>query len=452
MQNKHASMHSKHTKRLICALLLFTLCAPARLPTAQAQANDLASALQYFQEAHAICARDGGRLWGVSLCGPMLLIDPATRTVFANQPDANGLLTKQGAVFVGHWPAEQNIANTAVSWAGAKWTMIRWPLPDEALERKRLMMHELFHRVQDGINLPAANPSNDHLDTRDGRLWLQLEWRALRAALTSAGAQRQQAITDALIFRAYRRTLFPQASDTERGLEMNEGLAEYTGVKLGAQTDAEAFAYARREIEGANMRPTFARSFAYISGPAYGLLLDATKTNWRKGLNAQADLGALLALAAKIKLPADLKESAERRADEYDGRVLRAAEDERAAAREKQLAEYRAQLVTGPTLLLPLTERMRYSFDPNNVVPLAGAGTIYPTLRVTDEWGILEVSHGALMTRDGGTLAKVYVAAPADAEARPLKGEGWTLQLKDGWRLAPAERKGDFTLQKVSAR
>ncbi|HYX40722.1 MAG TPA: hypothetical protein VE821_03440, partial [Pyrinomonadaceae bacterium] len=423
---------------------------PARLLMAQGQTHDLALAQQYFQEAQAICTRDHGRLWGVSLCGPMLLVDPATRVVFANQADAKVLLTRRGAVFVGHWPEEENIANTAVSWAGAKWTMIRWPLPTDEMDRKRLMMHELFHRVQDEINLPAANPSNDHLDARDGRVWLQLEWRALRAALMSDGVRRQQAITDALTFRAYRRSLFPQASGTERGLEMNEGLAEYTGVRLGAQTEAQALDYARREIENAHQRPTFARSFAYISGPAYGLLLDATAADWRKGLNAQADLGALLAQAAKIKLPANLQTLAEQRADEYDGQALRAAEDERAAARQKQLAEYRAQLVKGPTLVLPLTERMRYSFDPNNVVPLDGAGTVYPTLRVTDEWGILEVSHGALMTRASRTVSKVYVAAPTDAETRPLKGDGWTLQLNDGWRLTPAERKGDFTLQKMS--
>src|ERR1041384_4843095 len=177
-------MFIKHTNRFICLLLIISLFAPVRSTTAQAQAADLALAQQYFQEAQGICTRDAGQLWGVSLCGPMLLVDPATRTVFANQADANGALTKQGAVFTGHWPEDQNIANTAVGWAGAKWTMIRWPLPTNEMERKRLMMHELFHRVQDEINLPAANPSNDHLDTRDGRVWLQLEWRALRAALT----------------------------------------------------------------------------------------------------------------------------------------------------------------------------------------------------------------------------------------------------------------------------
>ncbi|PYS93010.1 MAG: hypothetical protein DMF64_06730 [Acidobacteria bacterium] len=381
----------------------------------------------------------------------MLLVEPETRTVVANQPDARGLLSKQGEVFVGHWPETENIANTAVTWAGAKWTMILWPLPTDVLDRRRLMMHELFHRVQDELKFALSNPSNDHLDTRDGRLWLQLEWRSLRAALTSTGARRQQAITDALAFRAYRRSLFPQSDVSERALEMNEGLAEYTGVRLSAESEAQAIAYAEREIERANARPTFVRSFAYVSGPAYGILLDATGANWRKGLTAQADLGVLLAQAAQIKVPAALKELAARRGEEYDGRELRAAEDARERARAARLTAYRARLVTGPTLVLPLTEQVQYSFNPNNLVPLEGLGTVYPTLRVSDAWGILEVSNGALMARDGRAVSKVYVAAPTDAQTRPLKGDGWTLQLNDGWRVAPAERKGDFVLQKTSA-
>src|SRR5205085_1711339 len=345
-------MHFKRINLFIRSLLLLALCAPMRSTAAQAQPIDLALAHQYFQEAQAICTRDEGRLWGVSLCGPMLLVEPETRTVVANQPDARGLLSKQGEVFVGHWPETENIANTAVTWAGAKWTMILWPLPTDVLDRRRLMMHELFHRVQDELKFALSNPSNDHLDTRDGRLWLQLEWRSLRAALTSTGARRQQAITDALAFRA----------------------------------------------------------------------------NWRRGLTAQADLGVLLAQAAQIKVPAALKELAARRGEEYDGRELRAAEDARERARAARLTAYRARLVTGPTLVLPLTEQVQYSFNPNNLVPLEGLGTVYPTLRVSDAWGILEVSNGALMARDGRAVSKVYVAAPTDAQTRPLKGDGWTLQ------------------------
>src|SRR4051812_3354223 len=47
---------------------------------------DQARAEQYFNEARALCERDGGRLWGVSLCGPMVIADAATGTLATSQP------------------------------------------------------------------------------------------------------------------------------------------------------------------------------------------------------------------------------------------------------------------------------------------------------------------------------------------------------------------------------
>ena len=35
-------------------------------------------AQRYFDEAKKLCERDAGRLWGVSLCGPMVIVDQAT--------------------------------------------------------------------------------------------------------------------------------------------------------------------------------------------------------------------------------------------------------------------------------------------------------------------------------------------------------------------------------------
>lgn len=81
-------------------------------------------AAQYFSEAREVCARDAGRLWGVSLCGPMLFADPATRAVVANQPDKENRLRPHGEVFIGAAPPETVIANTATEWAGVKWTMV----------------------------------------------------------------------------------------------------------------------------------------------------------------------------------------------------------------------------------------------------------------------------------------------------------------------------------------
>jgi hypothetical protein len=110
------------------------------------------------------------------------------------------------------------------------------------------------------------------------------------------------------------------------------------------------------------------------------------------------------------------------------------------------MAKYRAQLVDGPVLVLPVASTFSYTFNPNNVTAFDEIGLVYPTARVTDDWGILEVTDGVLMFRDAGVIKKLQVAAPASAGA--LQGTGWKLRLNDGWELAPGDRKGDFVLRK----
>jgi hypothetical protein len=412
------------------------------------QAIDTMLAEQYFRQAESICAQDNSRLWGIKLCGPMLFVDPSTRTVVANQADAEGNLTKRGNVFVGKLPDKVNIANTAMAWAGVKWTMIMWPLPSNERARARLMFHELFHRVQDDLGLPASSPANGHLDTLEGRIWLQLEWRALAGALSKRGDESRNAIEDALIFRLHRRSLFPNSDATERGLEMNEGVCEYTGVKLRGTAEEESVAYIGRQLESAEQTPTFARSFAYASGPPYGFLLDRTKADWRRGLKPTDDFGVLAQKAYSIKLPANIKQEAENRSSKYSGAALRAAEIERDAKRKKRFAEYRAKLIDGPLLILSFGAEASYSFDPNNVISFDEIGTIYPTMRVSDAWGILEVTGGALMIRDSKKGSRVQVPAPADRVGLRIQGDGWTLELSNGWSIVPSERKGDFVVSR----
>ena len=185
------------------------------------------------------------------------------------------------------------------------------------------------------------------------------------------------------------------------------------------------------------------RSFAYVSGPIEGILLDLAAGDWRKGLTARDDLEGLLAKAYGIQLPERLKKEAEERSKRYNGDELRAAETAREEARQKILAQYRSQLVDGPVLIIPL-RKMNVQFNPNNLLALGDLGTVYPTMRITDEWGILEVTSGALMVPN---WKQVTVAAPPDAAAQPLRGPGWTLQLAEGWHLIRGPRPGDFSLQ-----
>ena len=404
-------------------------------PFLQAQ-TDFSAAPGYFVEMSDICHRDDGALWGVSLCGPVLFVDRQTRQLAANQFDSEGFLTRVGGVFVGTLPKNVNVANTAVQWAGKNWTMMVWPPPDTPLRRRTLFMHESFHRVQDSLGLSAATADNSHLDTAEGRFWLKMEWRALARALESDPAERENAIRDALLFRSHRRQSFPGAAATENALEIHEGLAEYTGIRLATKADESAAAYAHGQLLRVEPSKTFVRSFAYRSGPAYGLLLDDYLPEWRNLVTKDADLGRLVGDVLELEAA-----NPRARASDYGGHQLWAEENERSREHQQLLAEYRGRLVDGPVLVL-LTVNMNFRFNPNELVPLGELGTVYPTMPVTDAWGILEVSKGALL-RD---FKRIAVPAPGDIGARPLAGDGWKLDLEEGWSVRKGERPGDYVV------
>jgi hypothetical protein len=396
-----------------------------------------------LREAEAVCADDNSALWGFSLCGPVLLVDPATRSVFANQADAEKILRPEGEIFVGKLPEQINIANTALDWAGVRWTMIMLPLPEANDRRAVLMAHEMWHRIQGELGLAAVGATNNHLDTRDGRFWLQLEWRALTAALEATGAGRTEAACDAVVFRMRRRELFPDAARNERDLELNEGLAEYTGVKLIRPLDPVRFVV-RNELKEAPLKKSFVRSFAYATGPAYGLLLDNTGADWRQAVRERRDLAELLIQRAGIRMPANIETAANERATKYGGVALGAEEDGRERAHRDLVKNYRAKLVDGPVLIVPL-HKMNMQFDPGNLVSLDSLGTVYPNIRIVDDWGVLTVTKdGALMSAD---FTRVLVPAPKKMAQPTIEGDGWNLRLNPGWSLSPGQRKGDLIIR-----
>jgi hypothetical protein len=440
-------------RRRILALATATAALSAVAGPAPAQAPPPISpeaAAAVFRQAREICSADGGRLWGRSLCGPIMLVDPRGRRIEANQRDAGGVLTPAGGgVFTGVLPLSENFANTAAPWSGTFWTEIAWPLPDDRQARGKLIAHELFHRIAPKLDLPLVRGGdNRHLDTLDGRYLIQLEWRALAAALQAPDTVAcNRAVADALLFRAERYRLFPAAAAEEQALEINEGLAEYTGVRLGLATGAMRLQAALGDMKAHARDDSFVRSFAYATGPAYGLLLDLYAPDWRKRIAKQPRFDLLLAQAARLGTPAAGPERVAARAAVYDGPALRAAEAERDRTRQLALARFRAKFVEGPVVAIPLRQK-NIQFNPTNLQPLDDRGTIYPTLRVTDDWGVLEAQNGALLSPkwDG-----VTVAGPATASGSILKGDGWTMELKPGWTAAPGARPGDLVVRGPAA-
>jgi len=406
--------------------------------TASAQAPiDPTQAATAFAEARNLSDRDAGKLWHTPLYGPILFVDPETNTIATNVLDGNSTLHADHGIFIGALPKNFPVANTAVQWSGTYWTMILWPLPTDSLARQRLMAHELFHRIQAGIHLPPSNPNNPHLDSLNGRLWIELEWRALGVALLSTGHAQDQAIQDAIAFRAHRQSLFPGSQESERSLDLNEGLAEYTGVAASAPDVPSAHWRAASRAISPGATDTFVRSFSYITGPAYGLLLDERLPNWRTHLTPTSDITTLLASTSTPLPPSD----AEAHAIPYGIAALRISETERSIHAEAARAHYRTLFIDGPTLTLATTDHLNYSFDPNEVVPLGDAGTVHPTMQVTDDWGSLQAQQGVLLAP-----SHVVIAVPPSTTGAHITGPGYTLDLNPGWKIVPSSRSGSYEL------
>jgi hypothetical protein len=230
------------TRHHLNTLFLLLLLGVAAATEAQVR-PDLAQ--RYFEEATRLCERDAGRLWGVSLCGPMVIVDQATGTRATSQPEPEGPP-----------PRFPGMADGPVSWGGLRWFAFPlYMLADKADDvRQQIMLHGLFHRIQPELGFALSDGFNEHLDTLEGRVWMRLEWRALRAAVESGGSDRAEAIADALAFRRERRRLFPGAADNERRDEIREGLPTYTGVVAWANSPADATVPQRQHSQEAKRR------------------------------------------------------------------------------------------------------------------------------------------------------------------------------------------------------
>src|SRR5438045_5967100 len=90
----------------------------------------------------------------------------------------------------------------------------------------------------------------------------------------------QPAARDARAYRAAGLSLYPNAEAAEASLIANEGVAEYTGIKVGA--DRQTTKYVLNRLDSLTLRPSLIRSFGYVVGPAYGMLLDRISSDWRR--------------------------------------------------------------------------------------------------------------------------------------------------------------------------
>jgi hypothetical protein len=392
---------------------------------------DQQRAQQFLKEAQSLCERDGGRLWGASVCMPMVIADARTGTFATNQPAPDGPRSRLIGILMG-----------PIQWGGTMWAALVWDIvanqPPNV--RNRMFLHESFHIAQMRLGLGVETVAAEHLDTPDGRYWLRLEWHALARALRDSGAVRVQAVRDALAFRQARHARFPDKVETERALDINEGLASYTGIVLAEPSVEAAIASALEELTHMENGESYVRTASYASGPAYGLLLDAASPGWPRKVRASDDPATMLMRAMNVRPSADVDAATAR----YGGAEIRAAEDRRELQRQARIADLRRRFVEGPVLVMPgggggFT-------DSHGAVVIPDAGTIwFGDYRIKGPWGALDANKGVLLSTDGSTRR---LPAPVRKDEQTMSGDGWTLQVAPDWMVREGARRGDYEVVK----
>ncbi len=396
--------------------------------------------LKVFQQIDSLLQIDNGKLWGHQLYGPIMLIDPQTRIFVSNQNNFTASFTKIGEVYIDTLPDEINIANTAIDWGQQRWTMVMTPLPEDASANHNLIIHELFHRIQPELGFDNLNEqTNGHLDSYSGRVLLKLELEALRKSLNVDNLRlRSEHLANALAFRLKRQS-DPNLKISENSLEINEGLAEYTGVILSSRSKEELEQHFSNSIDRFYINETFVRSFAYQTVPIYGFHLKALKPNWSLEITAETVLTDYFIRSFDLDIPLEPYEAI---ASDYDYNFKQIILEERTREerRKATIAKYKEIFLEKPTLTLYLKD-MSISFDPRNITPLEDLGTIYPNLKVIDKWGTLTVEEGALLSADWTTIT---VSAPTEIQGTTVNGSGWKLELNEPWEIE--ESLGNFQL------
>jgi hypothetical protein len=359
----------------------------------------------------------------------MVIGDARTQTFATSQPPP-----------AGPRPQLIGLANGPVQWGDSMWaamtweTMVNWP----ARTRGEAFVHESFHIVQMRLGLGVGRDESEHLDLLDGRYWMRLEWRALARALRETGERRTEATREALAFRKARHTRYPDHVETERSLEINEGLASYTQTVVAAPSRADAIARALELLGSAEEGESFVRTFAYTTGPAYGLLLDEASPGWPRKVRATDDPAAMLMQALGVEPVADAAAAAMR----YGGAELRAAEEARDQRRQARIDELRRRFMDGPVFFMP--GGGSGMSDSRGAMVIPEVGTVYfGTYRQKGQWGALEADSGVLVSSDG---RRRFLAAPVLSDSITISGVGWSFTAAPGWVIRPGPRRGDYEL------
>jgi len=294
-------------------------------------------------------------------------------------------------------------------------------------------LHSLFHRLQFMNGIPPAIYNAANMDDKKARLWIKLEWEALRKAIMTEGEERQLAIRDALIFRGSNRETYPKYTEEQNRFETYEGLATFTDLLLFSESKDEFYKRLFEYLDIIYGFQSYSRSYGFIHGALYATLLNDKGFDFAAVNTENIDLGALVGELYNIELPGVCRDVAGSLAFNYDVDKIQREEEQRLNDMKVRLYRQVSIYTERPVVFLEL-ESPYFDFEPEDVHSLDTIGTLYSSIRVSDNWGKLTVDKGGCLVSYDYKFMRV-TAKGLKEEKNHITGEGWQLILNNDWEL-----------------
>ena len=395
-------------------------------------------ATQYFREIKEICDKDDGKLWGQNLYGPLMFVDRSTRTIVSNKPDKEGLLKERGGVYTGVYPKELLINNAPVTFGGTHFAMAPLPSSEDPYRIRIRAIHSLFHMFQEKEGFASKGFNTSNMDEREARLWIKLEWKALRKAINSTGEEQLLAIRDALIFRGANRELYHKYATDENRFETYEGLSTFTYTLLCSKSPAEFKSRLFEFLDRIYSMQSYTRSYGFIHGALYATLLYDKGFDFTTIKTGDVDLGEKVKDLYGIELPAICRDVAGSLAVNYNIDEINREEEKRLTDIKENIDRQISTFTERPVVFVEL-ESPYFDFEPEDIHSLDTLGTLYHALRVSDNWGKLTVERGGCLVANNYRYLRI-TARGFKVDKNRITGDGWHLILNDDWELVPVDQ------------
>jgi hypothetical protein len=183
---------------------------------------------------------------------------------------------------------------------------------------------------------------------------------------------------------------------------------------------------------------SYARIYGNTSGSLYCALLNDAGFDFSSIVSDTVDLGNLVQQTYKVELPVICRDVAGSLGLCYDFDKIVGEEDERMKNIHEELHKLTSTFTGKQVVFIELLSPY-FDFEPEDVHPVDTMGTLYSSIRVSDNWGKLTVDKGGCLISGSNRYIRM-TAKDINIDKNHIGGNGWNLILNQGWELARVDQ------------